>query len=104
MGLKLTPLFLNLKRFAMHEDSSMFSDFLITDINKNVDFCDDILTAIKQGSMQTNRFCGNVYELELTADKAILHNLHDDKINPELIHLNQLQMMLTTWRKKLIIK
>lgn len=83
------------------QDSGMLTDFLITDINENVDFCDAVLAAIAQASTKSNSFCGNIYELEITGDKAILHNLHDDAVSAESIDLTQLQKILTAWREKI---
>ena len=86
----------------MPQYSGMFDDFLITDINENVDFCDEVLTAINRNPIKKECFCGNVYELKITADNAILANLHDDEINSETIALPELQQILKGWRKKII--
>lgn len=88
----------------MPQYSGMFDDFLITDINENVDFCDEVLTAINRNPIKEECFCGNVYELKITANKAILANLHDDEINPEIISLPDLQQRLKGWRKKIIAR
>jgi hypothetical protein len=66
----------------------MFNDFLITDINQNTDFCYQILTAIR--SSQSERFSGNVYELKIEQNQAVLSNLHDENIAPEFIGLTLL--------------
>jgi len=87
----------------MPQYSAMFDDFLKTDINENVDFCDEVLTAINRSPIEKECFCGNVYELKITANKAILANLHDDKINPEIIDLSDLQKILKGWREKIIV-
>lgn len=81
--------------------SEMLDDFLITDINENLDFCDEVLAAITKKPIEEDSFCGNVYELEITTEKALLHNLHDDEIPSESIDLTHLQTVLTTWREKI---
>ncbi|MDQ7091012.1 MAG: hypothetical protein Q9M50_10270 [Methylococcales bacterium] len=86
----------------MPQYSALFMDFLITDINKNIDFCDDILLALKQRPLKTSCFCGNVYELQLTADKVFLENIHDDEIASESMTLELLQLMIEDWRKKIL--
>jgi hypothetical protein len=86
----------------MPQYSGMFDDFLMTDINENVDFCDEVLTAINRSTIRKNSFCGNVYELKISGDKAILANLHDDEITPETINLSELQQRLNNWREKLL--
>ncbi len=78
----------------------MLNDFLMTDINENIDFCDEVLIAINDSSKKTSSFCGNVYELKITAERAILTNLHDE-IHSETIALSELQQKLTAWRKKI---
>jgi len=79
----------------------MLNDFLMTDINENIDFCDEVLIAINNSSKKISNFCGNVYELKITANKAILTNLHDEAIHSETIALSELQQKLTAWRKKI---
>ncbi len=86
----------------MLQNSAMINDFLVTDINENLDFCDEVLAAITPPSIKTECFFGNVYELKITPNKAILANLHDDKISPEAINLLTLQTILIKWRKKII--
>ncbi len=86
----------------MSQYSAMFDDFLITDINENIDFCDEVLTAINRNPIKNDSFCGNVYELKIVANKAILANLHDDDITPEIITLPKLQQILKRWREKII--
>jgi hypothetical protein len=86
----------------MPEYSTMFDDFLMTDINENIDFCDEVLAAIHRKPIKKDSFCGNVYELEIIADKAILSNFHDDEINSETMALAELQTRLNAWRKKII--
>ena len=88
----------------MPQYSEMFNDFLITDINENVDFCDEVLTAINHNPIKKDSFCGNVYELKITANKAILANLHDDEITPEIIDLSNLQQILKDWREKISVR
>ncbi|NOQ36916.1 MAG: hypothetical protein GQ569_13670 [Methylococcaceae bacterium] len=85
----------------MTKYSGILEDFLSTDINENLEFCDEVLTAITQASTKEDSFCGNVYELEITADKAIFHNLHDDSCASETIDLTQLQTILIAWREKI---
>ena len=99
----LIPHSLNLKEdlFIM-QYSDMLDDFLKTDINENIDFCDEILTAINRNPIKNDSFCGNVYELKITANKAMLANIHDDDITPETITLLRLQQILKRWREKII--
>jgi len=85
----------------MCQNLAMFNDFLITDINENIDFCDEVLAAIKCSSTKADNFCGNVYELNIGTNQAILTNLHDNKINSSSIELKKLQTMLIAWREKI---
>jgi len=80
----------------MPKISGMFNDFLATDINENIDFCEAILTAITE--KKTDCFCGNLYELEISQDKAILKNLYDDEIEAETMTLSDLELLLLKWR------
>ncbi len=84
----------------MSKYSGMLEDFLSTDINENLDFCDEVLEVIEQA--QEDSFCGNVYELEIKAGKATLHNLHDDEVAAESIDLPELKNILLDWRKKIV--
>jgi hypothetical protein len=79
----------------------MLNDFLNTDINENIEFCEEVLAAIAQASTKNDSFCGNVYELEITANKATLYHLYDDSCVAESIDLTQLQSVLITWREKI---
>jgi hypothetical protein len=86
----------------MSQPSGMFNDFLITDINQNVDFCDELLSILTEEPLITESFCGNVYELNISTDKATLYNLHDDNIPAESIDLEKLHRLLITWRKTIL--
>lgn len=86
----------------MTKYSGIIEDFLSTDINENLEFCDEVLTAIDNASTTEESFCGNVYELEITVDKATFHNLHDDECVVETINLVELKAILVAWREKIV--
>jgi len=87
-------------------DLGLLADFLETDINDNLDYCQDILDAISHNEKNTSKnyiesFCGNLYELEITSNHALLHNLHDESVTPVKIENHELTELLSLWKDEL---
>ena len=84
----------------------LLADFLETDVNENLEYCQDILAAIANidkcpyPNHQEN-LCGNLYELIIKHSEALLLNLHDDSVTPVRIKLKELTDLLTAWQKEI---
>ncbi|MCK5924682.1 MAG: hypothetical protein KAG10_02185 [Methylococcales bacterium] len=79
----------------------MLNDFLITDVNQNTAFCDEILAAIEMATNEAQHFSGNVYDLLITNAGATLSNLHDESVNSESFDLTDLKASLMEWHAKI---
>ncbi|MCK5872508.1 MAG: hypothetical protein KAG26_06760 [Methylococcales bacterium] len=79
----------------------MLNDFLITDVNQNTAFCNEILAAIETPVSDEKSFSGNVYTLTITSTGATLSNLHDESIDSESFDLTDLKASLIEWQAKI---
>lgn len=73
----------------MKQDIGILNDFLATDVQSNQQYKADILIAIEQIATESQRFFGNVYELEISSQGATITNLYDEK---QLINLSLLEL------------
>jgi uncharacterized protein YacL (UPF0231 family) len=87
----------------------LVADFLETDVNDNLEYCQEILTAITNINKcpypnHQENLCSNLYELIIRHSEALLLNLHDEKVAPARIKLKELSSLLEAWQKEINIE
>ena len=79
----------------------LLSDFLATDVQDYWPRIEEITTVIERcrrgEALEPVSFYGNVYELKLGCEKAILANLFDASIAPESHPFSDFKVMFEVW-------